>query len=51
MLKESTEPAVKPKQIKPWVDLAKNISNSTIKNLNEQVYDPDLFGLIKNRTK
>jgi hypothetical protein len=51
MLKESTEPTVKPKQIKPWVDLAENITNSTIKNLNEQVYDPDLFGLIKNRTK
>jgi hypothetical protein len=51
MLKEDTEPTIKPKQPKPWVERAYNITNNTIKNLNEQVYNPDLFGLIKNRTK
>lgn len=31
--------------------IQENIANSTIKSLNEQVYNPDIYGLIRNRTK
>ena len=31
--------------------IQENIVNSTIKSLNEHVYNPDIYGLIRNRTK
>jgi hypothetical protein len=29
--------------------IKENIANNTLRSLNEQVYNPDLYGLIKNR--
>ena len=32
-------------------EIKENIAKNTLRSLNEQVYNPDLYGLIKNRTK
>lgn len=34
-----------------WKKIAEDITNNSIKTLNESVYNNDLYGLIKNRTK
>jgi hypothetical protein len=31
--------------------IQENIAKNTLRSLNEQVYNPDLYGLIRNRTK
>jgi hypothetical protein len=31
--------------------IKENIAKNTLRSLNEQVYNPDLYGLIRNRTK
>jgi hypothetical protein len=32
-------------------EIKENIAKNTLRSLNEQVYNPDLYGLIRNRTK
>lgn len=31
--------------------IQENIAKNTLRSLNEQVYNPNLYGLIRNRTK
>jgi hypothetical protein len=50
MLKESVEETATPKEL-VWKAVSNNIANKVTETLNEAVYNPDLFGLIKNRTK
>jgi hypothetical protein len=51
MLKEDVNNYITKEKINPTEVIKHELSVHTLKSLNEQVYNPDLFGLIKNRAK
>jgi hypothetical protein len=51
MLKEDTDVSKVIQKENPTDVIKHELSVHTLKSLNEQVYNPDLFGLIKNRAK